>query len=648
MKITHILSITLLALFIAHNAYADHKGDEALQYMSKQKWNEAIKCAKQSKDSVILKIVKARQFVATNPKDNSFSDIIQFIQQNPNWSEIKKIKEAAENSIGDRSDCQDVVAWFDKNTPTTDNGAKYYAICATKIVKDSEKLRHIAREGWIHGDFSKEEQQSFLKTNTKYLSRDDYVKKIDYMIWSRANATKISDMLKFVDQKTQRMFKLVMSPDKNTDAIEKIASTKDNTKHPSILLYSYLNSHAKDDVISEQLGTLAAHAPNDKAHASEWWTLKAKYARNLIKQKKYALAYSIVQHHHAASPEDVCNAEFLAGWLALRHLNKPGKALEHFQNICQIAKQPISLARAYYWLGRTEAALDNKEEAHKYYRDAAVYNFTFYGQLAELELGGKTLTLPQKPNVTDAHRAQIAKNELARAAMVLLKSNLDDLAGCYAKAFMLQVKNPSQALIMLDYIRGKKSTYHMTALAKAASYNNILLTNDAFPTTHKIQSKFIDPAFAYAIIRQETVFDQHAISEKNAHGLMQLLPETACKVAKSLKMKCKPKGHLLSDPHYNTTLGTKELKDRFDEFDGSYILTLIAYNAGPHRAREWIETYGDPRKLKNRYAVIDWIETIPFYETRNYVHRVLENLQVYRAILGHKSLKLLNDLGCIK
>jgi soluble lytic murein transglycosylase len=613
-----------------------------MRYLSKQKWSEAIKYAKRSSDPVALKIVLARKFIKADSKDNSFEEIVKFINQNPDWPQMQQIKEAAERALCICKDKKKAVEWFSKNKPMTGRGIKYYAIIAQGVVKDKDKLLSIIRDGWIYGDFSKEEQKDFLAKNGKYLSKEDHFKKVNYLMWKNPGDSNIPMLFGFLDKRDVNLFKASKDP---CEMKKIFANYNTENRYPSVLLYSYLRESAKDDIIEDKLGAIASNIQSDSNHASELWKLKAKYARNFIKQKKYSIAYSIAKNNHAISPEDVSDAEFLSGWLALRYLKKPGIALTHFKRVRKVVKQPISVARACYWIARAEMALGNKEEAHEWYRAAAVYNFTFYGQLAGIELGHKTLTLPQVPKVEKAERVRVAKNEIVRAVALLLKNNMDDLAVSYAKAFMGKIKNAADATVMLEYIASKKRINHVVALAKAASYNNILLVHDAFPTKTKIHSKHVEPALAYSIIRQETIFDQYAVSEKDAHGLMQLLPSTACTVAKSLQMKCRPKSHLLSDPHYNITLGTKELKDRLKEFDNSLILTMVAYNAGPHRSNEWIDIYGDPRKLTKRFDVIDWIESIPFYETRNYVQRVLENLQVYRAILGNKKLRMLDDLG---
>ena len=307
--------------------------------------------------------------------------------------------------------------------------------------------------------------------------------------------------------------------------------------------------------------------------------------------------------------------------------------------------RPISVAKAAYWIGRCDLALGNKPDAHKAFREAAAFNYTFYGQLAELELGNKTLTLPPKPKAGDGHRKAISKNELARASKLLLDHGKDWLALSYAKDAMAHTKSPEEALLLVDYMRSCKKPHYTAELAKAAGYHKVFLRHDAFPTPYKAPKGLADPAFVYSIMRQETLFDHKAVSNRDARGLMQIIPSTACQVSKALKIKCRV-GSLLSDPTYNIKLGSKYLKDLLDKYNGSYILAVSEYNAGPIPTARWIDTYGDPRRLTKLYDIIDWIENIPYHETRNYAQRILENLQVYRAVLGQgANIRILQDMG---
>lgn len=633
--------LSILLMLYAPNAMASYE-DQTFAYLDKKKWGEAVNAAIKSGDKLLVKIAKARKFVLADPSENNFEEITSFISQNPEWPQILLIKIAAENAIMPSTDRAKVVAWFNRNEPQTDIGAKYYALAAAKMVKDRDKLQRIIRDGWVYGDFNSHEQEAFLKQNGKMLSADDHTKKIDYIIWHR-DPKKIDGLLSLVSKHDREMFKAAIAfraEKSNSEILFNKLQPKE--KYHSIVLYSYLKLHAKDEVIDDRLAKLIANAPVDYDHAKEWWKLKGLFARNRLKFKHYASAYEIAKNHNAWDAEDVSEAEFLAGWLALRYLKKTDAAHQHFHNMLGVVKQPISTAKASYWLGRSSK---DKKEAHRWYREAAAFNYTFYGQLAELELGNKILTLPPRPKVQESHRKRYGQNELARATNILLRHRKDEVAMLYGKAAVAQASSPEEAMLIIESFNGLKKPFFTIGIAKAASYKGIFIAHAAFPAPHKIANNFVEPALAYAIMRQETMFSQHAVSEKDARGLMQLIPKTACATAKSLKIKCEL-GKLLTHPEYNIKLGCRELKERIDVYDGSYILTFAAYNAGPTPTARWIETIGDPRAFKDKYKVIDWIESISYSQTREYIQRIMENLQVYRAVLGKSSeIKLLKDLG---
>jgi soluble lytic murein transglycosylase len=659
MKFLLTLSILLISSW---NAFASTES-KVFHYLDKKQWDEAISAASKSGDKLLVKIAKARKFILAKPEENNFEEITSFISQNPDWPQICSIKEAAEGAINSSTDKLKIVEYFGAHPAETDFGAKSYAIAAAKVVKDQSKLKRIVREGWIYGDFTKAEADAFLKQNGKLLNQADHAKKIDYIIWHR-DPKKIDGLLSLVSAHDREMFKAAIAfrtgnhrhcQDDSKNKTEQSAASKatatdrhgrcqnhphDDELHHSVVLYSYLKLYKSDDV-DERLGKLIANAPIDHDHGSEWWALKSLFARELMKQKNYQLAYNIVKNHHAFKDEDIAEAEFLSGFLALRFLHKPRVAHKHFQNMLAVVKRPISIAKASYWLGRSSR---DKKEAHKWFREASAFNYTFYGQLAMVEMGDKAITLPPRPQVQASHRKLYAQNELARAASILLKYGKEELALLYAKEAIADSSSPEEAMLIIDSFKGLGKPPFTIGIAKAAAYRNIFIAREAFPMPHKITNNFVEPAVAYSIMRQETMFDHKAVSNRDARGLMQLIPSTACSTARSLKIKCELR-QLLTHPEYNIKLGCRELRNRIDKYDGSYILTFAAYNAGPTPTQRWINTYGDPRKFKDIHKVVDWIESIPYHQTREYIQRITENLQIYRALLGKAELRIKRDLG---
>jgi soluble lytic murein transglycosylase len=354
-----------------------------------------------------------------------------------------------------------------------------------------------------------------------------------------------------------------------------------------------------------------------------------------LRARNHQLAYRLVSNHGLTSGEAFADAEWLSGWLSLRFLNQPQRAAEHFSHLSENVSSPVSLSRALYWRAQAAEALGRRDEAEQMLSQAARFNFTYYGQLAATR-GSLTasLSLPDTSRISNEARTRFENRELVRA--LRLMAEVGAQRDFESIAFYLDdfLDDPQEIELLAQMAR--EQSYHRTALrnAKAGLFRNVVATNAAYPLidlpSYVQTGGRPEPALVFAIIRQESEFDASAVSHANAHGLMQLIPSTAQMQARRVGMTYQRSA--LSDPQYNMTLGASHLADLIDDFGGSYVLAIAAYNAGPSRAREWIVDWGDPRSRS--VDVVDWVELIPFAETRNYVQRVMENLQVYRHRLA--------------
>jgi len=381
---------------------------------------------------------------------------------------------------------------------------------------------------------------------------------------------------------------------------------------------------------------LLAKRPQDEMSLvvpSQWWDEQRIVSRGLLDQGKFKEAYKVVADHAAVEPTDVAEAEFHAGWYALRGLQDGALATKHFQSILKASSKPITASRAFYWLGRA-AEQSGSGKAKDYYSKAAAWPSTFYGQLATNKLG---LPLPKVtyPTPSDADRADYKTRESVLAIGRLKAAGDGWRADNLYRGLAEQLNSPGELALLAA--SAEKSGNHQLSLqiGKTAYARGINVAALAFPMGVIPDNANISAsgkALAYAIARQESAFNPAAVSSANARGLLQLLPGTAKNVAKSMGIAYS-KERLTTDPGYNAALGSHYLGQQISDFGGSYILTFIAYNAGPKRVPEWIKRYGDPRG-KSLDDIVDWVERIPFSETRNYVQRVTENYQVYKARLG--------------
>ncbi len=388
-------------------------------------------------------------------------------------------------------------------------------------------------------------------------------------------------------------------------------------------------------------------APTDRAALVDpdaWWVERRVLSRELVDQGDMKTAYRIVADHAAESPSSAADAEFHAGWYALRFLNDPVTARRHFAAIQAASTMPLSQSRAEYWLGRSAEAMGDRNEAIAQYRLAAAYPTTFYGQIAAAKLGVKQLSLSNPGSADGATKKRFQSREMVQALQRFAAAGYADRSRQFYMQLADTLTNPTEVGLLAAM--AEKSGQHQVALqiGKKAYVRGLPVDTLAFPVAaipSGVKTTAIEKSVVYAVARQESAFNPAAVSHAGARGLLQLMPGTAKMVAKAAGVPYSlPR--LTSDPGYNATLGAAHLADLVDDFSGSYIMAFAAYNAGKSRVTKWVQQYGDPRDPN--VDAIDWIERIPFTETRNYVQRCTENLQVYRARLGEPALVINRDL----
>ncbi len=370
----------------------------------------------------------------------------------------------------------------------------------------------------------------------------------------------------------------------------------------------------------------------ERQDTDEWWRECRILARKLLDRGDVQLAYQVVLHGAVpANPYYRAEYHFMAGWIALRFLGDPSTALEHFAHVDDGSADPIVLARAAYWRGRAAEAASRLELMRAQYETAALYPTAYYGQLARARLGLGEVALhplPQQP-------LEGVNNELLHAAEILYSIGEFDLV----LSFVSDLGEASSDVATLKALGRLTAHYHdaqaMLVMGKSAIARGLALQRYAFPEfgvpSYSPIAPPIDQCMVYSIVRTESAFDQRDASPANAVGLMQVTPEAGRDTAKRFAVSYDWK-RLISDPVYNTQMGAAEISALFKEYAGSYILTFAGYNAGRGRVREWVAQHGDPRDPK--VDAVDWVERIPLAETRNYVERVMENLQVYGARFG--------------
>jgi soluble lytic murein transglycosylase len=397
----------------------------------------------------------------------------------------------------------------------------------------------------------------------------------------------------------------------------------------------------------EEASKLMLTVPQDAAalvDTNQWWLERRILVRKLLDDKDAHAAYRIARD--AAPPTQAnwrADQVFTAGWIALRFLHDPKTAAAHFARIAQGTVSPYALARGGYWQGRAADAMGDHALARTYYEKAAVYTTTYYGQLARARLGLADLGLRGPPSFTPEERNLLSKLEVVRAAEILYAlDERDMLASVFAEIGESGTDIAGMAALG-DLAAKHGDGRSMLLLGQYAHSRGLPLDYYAYPTVglpnYKPVAPPIEASVAYSIARQESHFNQKIVSPAHAMGLMQVTPAAAQDTAAKFKVTYN-RTRLLKDPVYNMQMGAAELSNLLTGYHGSYLLTFAGYNAGRGRVRQWIAAYGDPRDP--RVDPVDWVEHIPIAETRNYVERIMENLQVYRARFGGGS-KLLID-----
>lgn len=569
-------------------------------------------------------------------KDVSSSEIATAQSELKGWPGTATFRANAERAmLRESPPAAQLIAYFATGAPETPEGTIALAQ-AQQTTGNEAQARKLIQTLWVSEGLDTALEDRVIDEFPGFLSAADHKARMDYLMYR----SRISQAKRFGDlsnaQPLYTAWAAVLQRTKNA-ATALNAVTGPARNDPAFLFARIENLRHQQKY--DDAAKLLAQAPKEQAklvNPGEWWNERRIVARGLADLGNFKDAYRIVADHSATSPVDIADAEFHAGWYALRALQDPVDAAKHFNLLLETSNRPLSASRAYYWLGRAAEA-GGPGNAREFFTKAAAHPGTFYGQLAAARIGTTTINVTY-PSPSDNDRQHFAEREAVRAIERLEAAGYSWRADSLYRALAEQMDSPGELAILAA--RAEKNNNHQVSLqiGKTAFSRGIDAAALAYPIgvipgTANISGS--GKALAYAIARQESAFNPAAVSPANARGLLQLLPGTAKGVASRHGMDF-TQAKLTTDAGYNATLGAHYLGEQIDSFGGSYILTFIAYNAGPKRVPEWIGRYGDPRG-KPIDDVVDWIERIPFPETRNYVQRVMENYQVYKTRLGEKA-----------
>ena len=633
----------IVVLFFNYKIFAYDYTKEIVDAFKKNDFVNAIKYSKLHGNRELTKIITIQKYL--HPSHINFYSLKRFILNNPEFPLIKNLKIRAESLLSNEPK-DEIIKWFKKNPPITGVGYKNYGFAASNIQEDVILKNCIIKKGWWYGDFDINEQNKYLNLYFGHLTNNDHVKRIHHILWQSNwadNLHLIKPLISKLSKIEQKIITLrILSLKKNDNAYKLFKKLPQVQQLTPGLLYDQLVLQGKKE-INKHLMHLLLNFNSDEGYESKFIKWRILYARELLKIHKYKEAYKIIKNHADKSNSvDTCEAEWLAGWIALRHLHNYDIAETHFKNFYKKTTKSISRSKAEYWLGSTYYAKEDFRKAKIWFSRAANSGYTFYGQMAAIALNLQHIIIPtQKYNNQNVTQTLSIKDKnLFDAILLLAKHDHVNLFEVHLKEAITNIIGKTQAIeeLLSQYEKNTSNRYFYVHFAKQLSYKGIVLTKYAYPTPYNLKNMYVDAPFIYAVIRQESSFNEKAYDPRaNDAGLMQIIPSTAENIAKSLKVKCDLK-KLISDPYYNIKFGSYHLKERMDYYNNSIILSIASYNAGIHNTDRWIKNYGDPRKMKHIHDIIDWTELISFPDTRNHVQRILENLAVYKFILNNATV----------
>ena len=567
-----------------------------------------------------------------HPKEAGFKRLSSFLLLHPGWPAADWLHKRTEEALfAEHHSDRIVKSWFANNRPTTAYG-KFLLARALAREGDFEAAAALARDAWRNDDIGQGFDTMFVKELSTLLSSEDHKFRADRLLYAGKNtlALRAAELA----GKDEALLARTRALANNGSGSEKLFNSAPAPffNDPGLLFsrIRWLNNSKK----FVEAAALLRQSPQDPAltiDGDAWWAEQRQTARKLLDKGDYETAYLICARHSARSTSNKVEAEFMAGWIALRFLDDPHRAEPHFAAVEAAAETPLQKSRALYWLGRTAEALrtsDNEARAQEFYKKAAPHSTTFYGQLSIAKLGLDTQPLRPAPQAAPKE----AQNETVRSIAALLAAGEKEIAAPLALDAAKNFKDETQIAALGEVIAKHQDAKLSLVYGKSASYRGVALDHIAFPSygvpDYSALPGSATRAVVYAVARQESAFDPKAVSSAGAMGLMQMIASTARHTAfmRGLSFDIT---RMLKEPAFNAQLGAAHLGILLGEYRGAYLLTFAAYNAGGGRVKQWIDAYGDPRKPS--VDPIDWIERIPITETRNYVQRVIENFIVYRA-----------------
>ena len=572
-----------------------------------------------------------------------FDSYARFLLAHPGWPGETAMRRMAEKALDSGGWSPSTVVAFFRRFPALTGAGKTRFAEALAATGQQGEAASAARAAWVSGTLSSTDESKILATFPGALSPADHDARMDMLLWQGATAS-AQRQLMLTSPARQSVFAARLAfrtsaPDAGDRLIatQAYGATDPGWIADRAIWYRNTGASASARNSLAQRPALAV-VPGS---AEQWFEVLLTNARAAANDGQNSLAYDIARKLGDAYPigtdvstrpygerDDYTSLAWLAGRTALKQLARPADAVPLFVSYAAASKTPTTQSKGLYWAGRAAEAAGRRDEANGYYARAAAFRDLFYGQLAAERIG-QPLVAPGDPvlrPVDPATRAAFYARETVRAAQYLgTVGNWEDQTA-FVRQIALDAKTDSDHVLATELSRTLGRPDLGVMVGRSALQNGLSeYSTVGFPNVRVPVASQDDWTMIHAIARQESQFDRAAISHAGARGLMQLMPGTARDQAGKLGLAYNAAA-LTTDTDYNIMVGSTYFRHIYDIY-GSYPLAVAAYNAGPGNVNKWLRANGDPRS--GGVDMLDWIEAIPIYETRNYVQRVLENAVVY-------------------
>ena len=571
----------------------------------------------------------------------SFEDISAFLNQHPHWPDQKRITIRAERAMrGALLADADILAWYEAHPPISGMGKWNHAEALKKQNGDTDQIKQLVKDAWRDADLTADEENLLIAEFGEYITPEDNKARIERLLWEGKTtpAQRLAPKLGVADQLLAQARIALQEDTKNAPFLIKQVDAK-HAHDPGLLFDRLRYRVRKND--KPGIRDILLHAPDTVPYPERWWKIREGEIRRAIDEGNPRMAEKLLRNHAQLEGASFAEALWLDGWLKLEFLDAPGVAYDLFTRMHRAVKTPVSKARAAYWAGRAARKNGDDGMATEWFGKASQHSTAFYGQLAASELADKPpLYLPDEPSLSLFGQDVTLPEDIQEAIRLSIRNGDTKLATRLVNHAIETAENDESVLAVATLGHNLSAPHISVKAAKKAQQQGVVLKYVGYPRPETSGDLPIERPLTLAITRQESEFDPEAESPAGAIGMMQLLPGTAKETAK--KTDTPYVRAELINPESNMRLGSHYLSRMINAYDGSYVMAIAAYNAGPGNVTKWSKQFGTPGSTPD--DAVNWIEKIPFSETRNYVQRVMENMQVYRALENDAPLAIRDDL----